>query len=203
MNEQLEQRFQNLLLEYSQQMDLEQRKRIEKTLWDEFGAEQTVFVLDMSGFSLLSRKYGIVHYLSMVRRMQLTAGPVVKSCGGRVVKFEADNCFAVFPEPAEAVRAAIAMHIAFDAANILTPSELDIKVACGIDCGRILLLGQEDCFGDAVNRASKLGEDVANSCEILVTQEAMARIPAEAGIRSRAIEASISGLVIPAFQIEY
>ena len=31
---------------------------------------------------LLTRKYGIVHYLSMVRRMQLTTEPIVKSYGG-------------------------------------------------------------------------------------------------------------------------
>ncbi len=48
-------------------------------LWAEYGAEYAVFVLDMSGFSLLTRKYGIVHYLSMVRRMQLTTEPIVKT----------------------------------------------------------------------------------------------------------------------------
>ncbi len=195
--------FQDLLLAYSQQTDPDDRHRTEKLLWEEFGAEYAVFVLDMSGFSLLSRKYGIVHYLSMVRRMQLTAAPVVKSHGGRVVKFEADNCFAVFPEPHSAIRAAIAMQLAFDAANLLTPDELDIRISCGIDFGRILIVGQQDCFGDAVNRACKMGEDIGNAGEILVTQEAMKRIPPEAGVKSREITLSLAGLTIPISVIEY
>lgn len=196
-------RFQDLLLQYSQAEDPALRKQIENTLWETFGQDQTVFVLDMSGFTRLTRKYGIIHYLSMVRRMQLTTEPIVKSYDGYMIKYDADNCFAVFPTPLAAVNAAIAMQHAFDAANLLTSDDLDIRVACGIDYGKILIIGNDDCFGDAVNRASKLGEDVAEAGEILVTQDAMQMIPAEAGIKSRAINLSISGLSIPAFAIDY
>src|SRR5512134_2036313 len=98
-------KFQDLLLEYSQREAIADRKSIEETLWSSYGAEYAVFVLDMSGFSLLTRKYGIVHYLSMVRRMQMTTEPIVKSYGGFMIKYEADNCFAVFPDPLAAVNA--------------------------------------------------------------------------------------------------
>ena len=84
-------RFQDKLLLYSQTEDVTERRQIEETIWAEYGAEYAVFVLDMSGFSLMTRKYGIVHYLSMVRRMQLTTEPIVKSYGGRMIKYEADN----------------------------------------------------------------------------------------------------------------
>lgn len=196
-------KFQELLLNFSQSEEVLERHKIEDCLWDEFGAEYAVFVLDMSGFSLLTRKYGIVHYLSMVRRMQLTTKPIVKSYGGSMIKYEADNCFAVFPDPLSAVNAAIAMQHAFNAANLLTSDDLDIHIACGIDYGKILIIGHEDCFGDPVNRASKMGEDLACSGEILVTKEAMQMIPAEAGIRARAMNVSISGITIPAYMIEY
>jgi adenylate cyclase len=157
----------------------------------------------MSGFSLLTRKYGIVHYLSMVRRMQLTTEPIVKSFGGFMIKYEADNCFAVFPEPLSAVNAAIAMQHAFKAANLLTSEDLDIHISCGIDFGKILIIGHEDCFGDPVNRASKIGEDLAAAGEILITKEAMQMIPVEAGITAHEMTVSISGITIPAYQIEY
>lgn len=196
-------KFQELLLNFSQSEKVLERHKIEDCLWDEFGAEYAVFVLDMSGFSLLTRKYGIVHYLSMVRRMQLTTKPIVKSYGGSMIKYEADNCFAVFPDPLSAVNAAIAMQHAFRAANLLTADELDIHIACGIDYGKVLVIGHEDCFGDPVNRASKMGEDLACSGEILVTKEAMQMIPAEAGIKARAMNVSISGITIPAYMIEY
>jgi adenylate cyclase len=196
-------KFRQLLLSFSQSEVLDERRTIEGSLWDEFGEEYAVFVLDMTGFSLLTRKYGIVHYLSMVQRMQLTTEPIVKSYGGFMIKYEADNCFAVFPDPLGAVNAAIAMQHAFTASNILTSEDLDIHISCGIDYGKILVVGQEDCFGDPVNRASKMGEDLASAGEILVTREAMLMIPADAGIKAREMNVSISGISIPAYMIEY
>ena len=195
--------FRELLLSFSRSEVLEERRRIEENLWSGYGAEYAVFVLDMSGFSLLTRKYGIVHYLSMVQRMQQTTEPIVKSYGGIMIKYEADNCFAVFPESLSAVQAGIAMQHAFRAANLLTSDDLDIHIACGIDYGKILVVGEEDCFGDPVNRASKIGEDLACSGEILVTQEAMQMIPTEAGIKAEQLTVSISGITIPAYKINY
>jgi adenylate cyclase len=196
-------KFHNLLLSFSQSEANEERQKIEATLWEEFGAEYAVFVLDMSGFSLLTRKYGIVHYLSMVRRMQMTTEPIVKSYGGFMIKYEADNCFAVFPDPLSAVNAGIAMQHAFRAENLLTSADLDIHISCGIDYGKMLVVGHEDCFGDPVNRASKMGEDLAVAGEILVTKEAMQMIPATVGIKAREMNVSISGITIPAYLIEY
>jgi len=196
-------KFQDLLLKFSQSDDLKRRKTLEQKLWDGYGAEYAVFVLDMSGFSLLTRKYGIVHYLSMVRRMQLTTEPIVKSYGGTMIKYEADNCFAVFPDPLSAVNAAVAMQHAFTASNLLTSDDLDIHIACGIDYGKILVVGNQDCFGDPVNRASKMGEDIAAAGEVLITKEAMEIIPPEAGIKARELKISISGMETPAYAIEY
>jgi adenylate cyclase len=195
--------FQNLLLQFSQETSSEVRQKIETHLWDDYGTEKAVFVLDMSGFSLLTRKYGIVHYLSMVRRMQLTVEPIIESYDGSMIKFEADNCFAIFPDTLPAIRAAIAMQMAFDASNLLTSDEFDVRIACGIDYGKILIIGDEDCFGDAVNRACKLGEDVAAAGEILVTSEAMDRVHPEADVKRHAVNISISGITIPAYAIEY
>ena len=196
-------KFRELLLKFSQTEELSERHKIEENLWDDYGAEYAVFVLDMSGFSLLTRKHGIVHYLSMVRRMQLTTEPIVKSYGGIMIKYEADNCFAVFPDPLSAVNAAIAMQHAFTSENLLTSDDLDIHISCGIDYGKILIIGHEECFGEPVNRASKIGEDLAAAGEIFVTKEAMDLIPPEAGIKSREMSVSISGMIIPAYAIEY
>jgi class 3 adenylate cyclase len=199
----IDKQFEQLLIAYSRQTDAAAKREIEAAIWQRFGAELSVLVLDMSGFSMLAQRHGIVHYLSMIRRMQLTALPIVESHQGRVVKFEADNCYAVFPDPAQAARAAIALNLAFAASNILTADETDIRIACGIDNGRVLLLGTDDLFGHAVNRASKLGEDVAESGEILITAEAMARIAPEAGINGRPMELAIAGIALAAFSIQY
>ena len=196
-------KFQTLLLKFSQAEEMEARKKIETALWKEFGTEHAVFILDMSGFSMLTRKYGIVHYLSMVKRMQLTTEPIVKSYSGEMLKYEADNCFAVFPDPLSAVNAAISMQHAFTAENILTSDDQDIHIAVGIDYGKLLIIGHEDCYGDPVNRASKMGEDVAAAGEIMITKEALDMIPAEAGIKTREVSISISGINIPAYVVDY
>jgi len=194
-------RFQDLLLHYSRESDPGRRRALEAELWAEFGADRAVLVLDMSGFSELSNRYGVVHYLSMVRRMQLTAEPIVGSYSGTLVKFEADNCFAMFPDVADAIQAAIELNDAFHAANEATSDELDIRIACGVDYGSILVLPGEDFFGNAVNRACKLGEDLAGPGEILVTSEAMARVPDARGIARVALGFEVSGVRIEAFLV--
>ncbi len=196
-------KFHDLLLGFSQESNSNERKILEETIWREYGRENTVLVLDMSGFSLLTRKYGIVHYLSMVRRMQLTAEPIVTGHDGRVIKFEADNCFAVFPSPLSAVRAAISLQHAYNSANLLTSDDLDIHISIGIDYGKILIVNNEDVFGDAVNRACKMGEDIGTAGEILISKEAMDMIPPEAEIKGKPIEVSISGVNISALTIAY
>jgi adenylate cyclase len=203
MDKTLEKHFQDKLLHFSQETTDAGRKEIETELWNAYGTERVVFVLDMSGFSLLTRKYGIIHYLSMVRRMQLTAEPIVKTYGGSLLKFEADNCFAVFPDTLSAVHAAIALQLAFDASNLLTSDDFDVHISCGIDYGKILIVGNEDCFGDAVNRACKLGEDIAAAGEILVTQDAINAITSELDFKLREVNISVSGLDIPAYAIGY
>jgi len=145
-----------------------QRKQIENEIWDRFGVEAAVFVLDMSGFSRLTQTHGAVHYLSMVRRMDLALESVVTRNQGTLVKFEADNCFAIFPTPMDAVQCAIAANMQFEGMNLLTDPEFDIRVCIGISFGHILLVEQRDFFGDAVNRASRLGEDIAEPGEILI-----------------------------------
>ena len=61
--------------------------------------------------------------------MQLIAQPIVEKAGGEVVKFEADNCFAMFDSALAAVQAAIAINHAFNEINIYTADQFDIRVA--------------------------------------------------------------------------
>ena len=64
----MDQAFEKLLLEYAQASDAKERQQVEQTLWGKFGHKKAVLVMDMSGFSELCERHGIVHYLSMVRR---------------------------------------------------------------------------------------------------------------------------------------
>lgn len=190
----MNQRFQDLLLEYSHLSTPSQEQgAIEGALWEEFGAEKAVFILDMSGFSLTVQRYGVVHYLSMIRRMQMTVEPIINNLGGKVIKFEADNCFAVLDDVESAIKAGIEINNALENENAKTPDEFNIHVACGIDYGKILVIDNQDFFGNAVNCACKLGEDLAGKGEIYVTQEAFESVQ-ENQFESKVLNLNISGI---------
>jgi class 3 adenylate cyclase len=199
----MDKRFEEMLLKYAMEEDTAARQSIEKQLWQEFGTVKAVLVMDLSGFSLLTQKYGVVHYLSMVRRMQLITQPIIEKAGGKVVKFEADNCFAMFDLPQMAVQTAIALNRAFNEINSYTQEQFDIRVAIGIDYGDVLLIGGPDYFGDIVNTASKLGEDEARPGEILITERALQQISSSAGFQTESLNFEISGITIPAASIRY
>ncbi|HEX8202762.1 MAG TPA: adenylate/guanylate cyclase domain-containing protein [Isosphaeraceae bacterium] len=142
-----------------------------------FERRVAILVLDMCGFSRLSRKHGIIFYLGMIRQMEEAATPAVVGNGGRVIKQEADNLFAVFDQPAQALEAALDIVRAFAAVNSVVPSDRDLHGSIGIGFGATLVVGDEDLFGVEVNLAAKLGEDVARAGEILLTAAAYRALP--------------------------
>jgi len=77
----MDSRFEELLIQYAQADTKILQEEIERMLWTEFGTVRSVLVMDMSGFSRLTQKYGIVHYLSMVKRMQVTSQPIIEHLG--------------------------------------------------------------------------------------------------------------------------
>lgn len=173
----------------------------ERRLRERFEVERAVLVLDMSQFSLSVQRHGIVFQLCQIRRVQALAQPIVAAWRGEVVKCEADNILAVFPLPADAVGAALAINAAL--ANAPTDPVLGfpLTVGIGIDFGRFLLVPGRDAFGDAVNVAHKLGEDVARASEVLVTGAVRRRLEPSPEIATEHIALSISGLQLDAWRI--
>lgn len=172
----------------------DRRPAIEQLIRDTFGATKAVLALDMSGFTLSTRRDGIVAHLCQIRRMHRLTEPIVREHGGQTVKCVADNLMAVFDDPARAVEAAVAMNRAATAGS-------GLAFSIGIDFGDILLIEGEDCFGDTVNMAYKLGEDVARPGEVLVTQRIRERLPADARLQEMTL--SVSGVEIMAYAVGY
>lgn len=199
----MENLFETLLSEYSEAAAADQRENLERRLWQEFGAERAVLVMDLSRFSTLTEKYGIVYNLAIIRRMQHTARPLIEAEGGRVVKFEADNCFAMFEDVLPAIRASIAIHHALEKLVSRSNEPFAIRVGIGIDYGQVLLVEENDYFGLTVNRASKLGEDLAQAGDILITASAFERLPSGSEIHSIPFVSTISGMDLSLFRIQY
>jgi len=171
---------------------------IDAEIWRRFGHTAAVLVLDMCGFSRLTMRYGITHFLAMIRRLQTIVRPVIAQGGGHVVKTEADNVFATFDDVPEALATARAIQRSLDAANAFLPEDWDLHAAIGIGYGPILLIGDADLFGSEMNIASKLGEDVAARGEILLSSGARERIAAE--FEATEIPVQLSGLALKVYR---
>jgi adenylate cyclase len=179
----------------------ESLSEIDTEIWQRFGRTQAVLVLDMCGFSRLTMRYGITHFLAMIRRLGLLVRPVVAARGGRVVKAEADNLFAVFDDVPQALGAARAIQDRLAAANTFLPEDWDLNAGIGIGYGPVLLVGESDLFGSEMNVASKLGEDVAGRGEILLSSSAHARLAASDGA-FEALALEMSGLALHAYKVK-
>jgi class 3 adenylate cyclase len=171
---------------------------IDAEIWQRFGRTRAVLVLDMCGFSRLTMRYGITHFMAMIRRLQTIVRPVIAAGGGQVVKTEADNVFATFDDVPQALATARAIQRSLDAANTFLPEDWDLHAAIGIGYGPLILVGDDDLFGSEMNIASKLGEDVAGRGEILLSSAARERAEAESDATE--IPVQLSGLTISAFR---
>jgi adenylate cyclase len=173
---------------------------IDQKIHDTFAETHAIMVLDMSGFSRLTIRYGIIHFLAMIHRMNAIVAPTVEEHGGRVVKLDADDVFAVFPDVSHAVDASVDVLNRLEAVNTGLPEELDLYASMGIGYGEVLNLG-DDMFGEQMNLASKLGEDLAHRSEILLTEAAYKKL--EGSDREfEQIEMSISGLHLVVYKLK-
>ncbi len=153
-----------------------ERDSIDARLWQQFGRPVAVLISDMSGFSRVTKSLGIIHFLSMIRRMQKICRPLIEARGGKLVKCEADNLFCAFPTALAATQAAVDMRAAVAADAEGRPDYDQIGLSIGISWGEVLDIDGHDMFGDAVNMASKLGEDTAAGGQILLTESAAVEV---------------------------
>ena len=179
----------------------DRREELVRTIEETFGQRKALLVLDMSGFSRTTQRLGIVSFLMMIHQMRLICRPCVEDRNGKVIKAEADNLFCLFETAEDAVRAAREMNRRLDAANQVLPAENHLYAAFGIGYGTILNVGDEDIFGDEMNVASKLGEDIARPGEILLTMAAQANLK-ETDIKTREEGVSISGISLYYYLVE-
>jgi adenylate cyclase len=155
-----------------------ERAALEAELWERFGTEKTVFVLDMAGFTTKVQKHGLLFFLRKIRYMQSVVAPLLAEWRGTLIKFEADNGYAVFDRPLDAARCALKIHETFQYLADCLPDVDDVVVSIGLAHGRILMIPGHDFFGDAVNVASKLGEDIAGHRETFVSADLVAELSA-------------------------
>ena len=194
--------FDKLIAEFADIANTDEQEAARQRIWDQYGAEGAVFISDMASFSSTSRKVGVCHFLKLIHRARQIIGPIVEASNGTLLKCDADNCYAFFHNTDDAIKASFDINAALYESNERFPLQEQIYLSVGIDYGRVLLISDVDFFGDPVNTASKLGEDLAIKAETLVTERAIAtsnyKIPALAErMTARISEIEIEYVRIP------
>lgn len=169
------QEFDHLIAAFSELRDTTEIEQARQHIWERFGAEGAVFISDMASFSSTSRKVGVCHFLKLIHRARRIIAPLIAKHNGVLLKCDADNCFAFFETTDDAIRASFDINGELFRHNDEFSLTEQIYLSVGIDYGRVLLVGDVDFFGDPVNTASKLGEDLAVKAETLVTKRALER----------------------------
>lgn len=166
-----------------------------RTIEQVFCETRAIMVLDMSGFSRTTQRHGIAAFLLMVHQMKRLALPEIEDKGGLLVKAEADNLYCLFDRTDDAVRAGRAIVRQLNAANLILPEARRLYASIGIGYGNVLNIDDSDLFGDEMNLTCKLGEDIAQRSEILLTEGAHATLTLR-NIETRPEQLSISGLAL-------
>jgi class 3 adenylate cyclase len=142
---------------------------VDKRIWDLFGEKWAVMFTDLAGFSRGVARYGIIHFLQTIYEAKRLLLPVIGEYDGILLKVEGDSFMVIFRNPSKALEAGIKMQEVLEEYNPGRPEEEKIYLCIGLGYGDILRIGDADVFGAEVNFASKLGEDTAESGEILAT----------------------------------
>jgi adenylate cyclase len=160
---------------------------------EDFGQDRTILILDMSGFTRATREGSVISFLLSINQMQRLALPVIEEHGGICVRAEHDNLTCLFDRVNDALVASNEITERLESANVILPSDRELYVAIGIGFGTILNVQNEAIYGNEVNLASKLGEDIAGLGEVLLTPSAFAHLDeGDFDFEDRSV--SISGL---------
>ncbi|RMG17703.1 MAG: adenylate/guanylate cyclase domain-containing protein [Deltaproteobacteria bacterium] len=156
------------------------REAIDRKIWERFGETWAVVFTDLVGFSKRTRDFGIIHFLSVIHQKRRLLAPVVDEYSGLILKQEADSWLVLFRRPEQALECMIEAQRICERYNAGRPEEDRVMLCVGIGYGEMLRIGDHDVWGEEVNYASKLGEDIARHGEILLTPAASDAVEAPA-----------------------
>jgi adenylate cyclase len=119
--------------------------------------ELTVAFTDLEDFTTYTEAEGDAAASRLLMGHQRAAGPIVRSRGGRVIKWPGDGLMLTFPAPAEAVLACLELG-----------ESAQLPLRAGIHGGKVLVAG-DDVIGRVVNLAARVTES-AKGGQLVVTE---------------------------------
>ncbi|MBW1710502.1 MAG: hypothetical protein JRG97_12575 [Deltaproteobacteria bacterium] len=132
-----------------------------------------VLCLDMTGFTKAAMERGSLESFFRILNVQRVCCPVFRQFKTRHIHAFADNITVIFDDPDETLAAAFEVHRRIKIFNRSDMSGEDSASCCiGIGYGDVYAIGIDQAMGDEMNRAAKLGEDIARDFETLLTERA-------------------------------
>jgi class 3 adenylate cyclase len=181
----------------------EARERIDREIRDEFERELSIMIVDSVRFSWKTMEFGIIQFLSVMRKVNADLKSIIRGNRGRVVSEWADNFVIVFDTPADGIETAVEMNEHLREYNKNVGKADHFGISTGIGFGSVLYVWN-DVFGQEVNLASKLGEDIAGEGEILLTENAYKAMKGNAPFPlEKQEEIRTSGIAFSYYRLEY
>lgn len=147
---------------------------IERRVWERHGTTCALLALDSTGMTRFTREHGIVEFLTRYMEMRDLAVRVLRQHGCLAWRCFADNLFGEFATVEAALAAAREVHHELRASGLKIAGCEPYRVCVGIGYGRVLDDGAGGKMGDEMNVVAKLGEDVAEAGETILSESAYA-----------------------------
>jgi len=139
--------------------------------------EHSILSMDMTGFTTSAMQHGELQSFLRIMDAQRVVIPVLQEFGAELIRCFADDIVALFHEPNAAVDATFEAHRRIELFNTSPLASQNPTQCCaGIGFGQAYAIGPNLAQGDEMNRASKLGEDIARANETLITERTYAAI---------------------------
>lgn len=181
----------------------DEQARIDKEIRETYERQLAVMVVDSVRFSWKTMEFGIIQFLSVLRKVNSDLRSIVRGNRGKVVSEWADNFIIVFNTPDDGIEAAVEMNRHLGEYNKNVGKADHFGISTGIGFGSVLYVGN-DVFGQEVNLASKLGEDIAKEGEILLTENAFRALKEDCPFSvQKQPEVTISGISFSYYRSQY
>ena len=146
-------------------------------------ADTTIAFADFTGSTGLYESLGNTKAAESLTRGTQWIGKLCESRGGRVIKYLGDGVLMAFADNTKAVHAMAEIQHLHHERISTWPERVRMKIKVGMARGPVVVQ-QGDCFGDAVNVASRLS-DLAQGDQILVSQAVVVALTDSGATRLR------------------
>ena len=168
------------------------------------GIHATVVFTDLHGSTGVFEALGNARATESVTQITSWIAQLGQRHGGRLVKTLGDGVMLIFSTPRQAVAAVVDIQRLHHKKSLSLPFDLRLPIRVGLAAGEVELVS-DDCYGDAVNVASRLC-DLCGPHQIWASANALDRVPEIRGTSFRSLgPIQIRGRSEPCsvFQIEW